>query len=105
MSGLMSGEWKRSARQAIQAPATERAGHPLRSGLNTTAPLLDSTMASTQGLRARRGGWRGATTEHIRQQSATEKQQSQPPRPAARPAPSTRDAFIISHHDHNQLSG
>jgi hypothetical protein len=25
-SGLTSGEWKRSARQAIQAPATERAG-------------------------------------------------------------------------------
>ena len=27
MSGLMSGEWKRSAWRAIQAPATERAGH------------------------------------------------------------------------------
>jgi hypothetical protein len=49
MSGLMSGEWKRSARQAIQAPATERAGHPLRSGLNTTAPLLDSTNCSARG--------------------------------------------------------
>jgi len=26
-SGLMSGEWKRNAWRAIQAPATERAGH------------------------------------------------------------------------------
>ncbi len=40
---------------------------------------------SGKGLRARRGGWRGATRAHIRQKSVTEEQRSQPPRPAARP--------------------
>ena len=29
-SGLMSGEWKRRARQDTQAPATERAGEGIR---------------------------------------------------------------------------
>ena len=38
-----------------------------------------------QGLRARRGGWRGATKENIPRGSSTEEQRSQPPRPAARP--------------------
>jgi len=37
---------------------------------------------SGKGLRARRGGWRGATRAHIREKSATEEQRSQPPRPA-----------------------
>jgi thiol-disulfide isomerase/thioredoxin len=41
-SGLMSGEWKRNAGQAIQAPPTERAGNSYAC-LNITAPLLDST--------------------------------------------------------------
>jgi len=36
-------------------------------------------------LRARRGGWRGATRAHIRRKSGTEEQPSQPPGPAARP--------------------
>src|SRR5579862_4086159 len=40
---------------------------------------------SRKGLRARRGGWRGATRAHIREKSATEEQRSQTPRPAARP--------------------
>src|SRR3954452_3505928 len=38
-----------------------------------------------KGLRARRSGWRGARREHIREKSVTDEQQSQPPRPAARP--------------------
>ena len=41
--------------------------------------------SSAKGLRARRGGWRGATRAHIREKSVTEDQRSQPPRPAARP--------------------
>src|SRR5436190_5859708 len=38
-----------------------------------------------KGLRARRGGWRGARREHIREKSVTDEQRSHPPRPAARP--------------------
>src|ERR1039458_9326423 len=41
-SGLTSGEWKRNAWRAIQAPATERAGLSY-ARLPITAPLLDST--------------------------------------------------------------
>ena len=41
--------------------------------------------SSGKGLRARRGGWRGAPRAHIRKKSVTEAQRSQPPRPAARP--------------------
>jgi hypothetical protein len=40
---------------------------------------------SGKGLRARRGGWRGATKENIPRGSSTEEQRRQPPRPAARP--------------------
>ena len=40
-SGLMSGEWKRSAWQDTQAPATERAG--LSYGLAYTLPRHSST--------------------------------------------------------------
>jgi hypothetical protein len=52
---------------------------------------------SGEGLRARRGGWRGSPQEraalvcsdstraHLRENSVTEEQRSQPPRPAARP--------------------
>ena len=40
---------------------------------------------SGKGLRARRGGWRGARRAHIREKSVTEERRSQPPRPAARP--------------------
>jgi len=34
-----------------------------------------------KGLRARRGGWRGATKENIPRGSSTEEQRSQPPAP------------------------
>jgi hypothetical protein len=36
-------------------------------------------------LRARRGGWLGATKAHIREKSATEEQRRPQPCPAARP--------------------
>ena len=38
-----------------------------------------------QGMRARRGGWRGATKENIPRGSSSEEQRRQPPRPVARP--------------------
>ena len=42
LSGLMSGEWKRSAGRDIQAPATERTGN--RYGPAYTPPRHSSTL-------------------------------------------------------------
>jgi len=49
LSGLMSGEWKRSAGRDIQAPATERTGN--RYGPAYTPPRHSSTL---------RAPWKGA---------------------------------------------
>jgi hypothetical protein len=54
-----------------------------RIGINRLRACFENR--SGRGLRARRGDWRGATREHIREKSVTEEQRSQPPRPAARP--------------------
>jgi hypothetical protein len=57
-SGLTSGEWKRNAWRAIQAPATERAGLSY-ARLPITAPLLDSTpCGGTIHPRDRQAVWR-----------------------------------------------
>src|SRR5580765_6925074 len=67
--------------------AIERAPLPQLRAVN---PLFVSIRACFKnrlgkGLRARRGGWRGARREHIREKSVTDEQKSHPPPPAARP--------------------
>src|SRR5208283_6140290 len=42
-SGLMSGEWRRSAGTDYSGTGNRKGRSQLRSALNTTAPLLDST--------------------------------------------------------------
>jgi hypothetical protein len=80
-SGLLSGEWKRNAGQALQAPATARAGngYGLSKHHRATPRLckLQGVLFSCKGLD---GEWcrsSAVTKENTLHGSSTEKQQSQ----------------------------
>src|SRR5436190_10196191 len=76
LSGLMSGEWKRSAWRDSQAPATERVGNGY--GPAYTPPRHSSTLQIPWGpVFAEKARWRGVTREHGHPGPVTEEQRSQ----------------------------
>ena len=84
LSGLMSGEWKRSAGRDLQAPATERAGHSY--GLAYTPPRHSSTLQIARGAAAKDFGWGQGGEVGASPQRAVTAEPTQAPdkRPAAR---------------------
>ncbi len=90
VDGSPTQDHHRCQQLSMPDPVESSASDHRRTSEKPPTPRQDSLGAcfensSGQGLRARRGGWRGATRAHIREKSVTEEQRSQPPRPAARP--------------------